>query len=255
MARDISGGFIVKGAKNLDAAYKRIPEWVESSYLSGRQFTQQAIVNLATELYDQYKCLGDKSLTDMGETAYDAAYTWIQGELKEGNPNYSLGTAIAIGVARDKRVIGILQSDFNGMREHFMSQPGIEPYWYSEVTGKPRKMTPKQWEQRRLDWESMEINDKYVQLLEYTLIPPNVMFIPSRDDNANIPSFESRLHKLATKHTMDECRHEFGLYSDRQYVEFMMHNPIYSERLKASLQFIERQLDQNLTLEKLQEDV
>lgn len=255
MTMDIGGGFILKGAKTLDAAYKRIPGWLESSYIRGRQLSQKAIVGLATEFYDQSTCVGDHGFKDVAKTPYDAAYEWIKGELEAGNPTYSLGTMIAIGVARNKRVIGVLHSDSKQMREHFMSLPDIAPYDYSVVSGKPKKVSEKQWEQRREDWESMEINDQYVHMVEYVFIGSNVMFIPSRDDDVILPSYESRLHKVARAHTMTECRNDFGLHSEHQVIEFMLRNPIYTQRLEAALEQVGRRLDKELTLEKLQETV
>lgn len=255
MALDISGGFILKGAKTLDTAYKLIPGWLEASYVRGRQLSQQAIVGLATEFYDQCMVLGYKDYKDLSDTPYDAAYVWIKSELENGVPGYGLGTALTIGVARDKRVIGILHTECKPMRDFFMSLPGIEPYDYSVVSGKPKKVSERQWEQRREDWTSMELNDQYVHMLEYTIVHPSVMFIPSREDNVTLPMFESRLHKTAQKYTMDTCRDEFELYSEHQFIEFMLRNPIYSQRLDATLKRLEASLDKDLTLEKLQKEI
>ncbi len=254
MALDISGGFILKGAKTLDAAYKCLPHWLEVSYIKARQLSQQAIVSLATDFYDEATVLHKPDYRDLSDTPYDAAYIWINDELRRGVPGSGLGTGIAIGVAQDKRVIGILHSESKAMREHFMTLPGIFSYDYSVVTGKPKGVTQKQWDQRRDDWQSLEINDQYVHMLEYTLVNPSVMFIPSRDDDVIIPSFEARLQKLAQKHTMNECRDEFGLYSEHKFVEFMLRNPIYTERLNASLKYLDTLLDKDLTLEKLQKE-
>ena len=255
MALDIRGGFILKGAKTLDAAYKRLPDWLEASYIRGRQLTQQSIVGLATEFYDLSTALGDSQFKEMGRTPYDAAYAVIDNALRAGYPSYSLGTVIAIGVTDSKRVIGILHSDSKPMRDTFMAFPDIAPYDFSVVTGKPKKVTDKQWEQRRSDWKSLEINDQYVHMLEYTLVGQNTAFIPSRDDNVIIPLYETRLHKLAQQHTMNECMNEFGLHFENEYVEFMLRNPLYTDRLNASLAYLETVLDKELTLEKLQKEL
>lgn len=255
MALDISGGFILKGAKTLDAAYKRIPVWIESSYIKARQLSQQAIVSLATDFYDETTALNRPVYRDLADTPYDAAYNWIRDALRSEASGVGFGTAIAIGVAQDKRVIGILNSQSTSMRDHFLTLPDIQPYDYSVVSGKPKGITQKQWDQRRDDWTSLEINEHYVHMLEYNLVNPSVMFIPSRDDDVTIPSFESRLQKLAREHTMNQCRDEFGLYSKYQFVEFMLRNPLYTERLNASLKYLEPALDKDLTLEKLQEKI
>jgi hypothetical protein len=254
MALDISGGFILKGAKTLDAAYHRLPGWLEASYIRARQLSQQAIVSLATDFYDEATAVGKKDYRDLSDTPYDAAYNWINYELRETEePAYNLGMALAIGVV-NKRVIGLLHSDSKVMREFFMAQPDIGPYDYSVVSGKPKKVTSKQWEQRGNDWAALEINDQYVHMLEYTIIPPRTLFIPSRDDSVILPSFEARLQKLAHQHTMYECRDEFGLYSNQKCLEFIMRNPIYTERLTKTARYLETALDKDLTLEKLQKE-
>ena len=255
MALDISGGFILKGAKTLDSAYKLLPDWLESTYIRALQLSQQAIVSLATDFYDQATVHHSPHYKDLADTPYDAAYNWINAGLRGESKDLGLGTALAIGVTPSKRVIGVVSSESKHMREHFMSLPGIQPYNYSVVSGRPKGVTQKQWEQRHADWKSMEINDQYVHMVEYTLVNPSVMFIPNRDDAATIPSFESRLQKMGRENTMAQCRDEFELYSEHQFIEFMLRNPIYTERLNTTLKSLEKVLDKELTLEKLQKEV
>ena len=255
MALDISGGFILKGAKTLDAAYKLLPDWLESTYVRALELSQQAIVSLATDFYDEATALRTPKYRDLADTPYDAAYNWINAGLRGASKDLGLGTAIAIGATPSKRVIGVVSSESQHMREHFMSLPGIQNYDYSVVSGRPKGVTQKQWDRRHNDWKSLEINDQYVHMVEYTLVNPSVMFIPNRDSITTIPSFESRLQKMAREHTMTQCRDEFGLYSEHKFIEFMLRNPIYTERLNATLKYLETALDKDLTLEQLQKEV
>lgn len=251
MTLDISGGFILKGAKSLDDAYKRIPDWLKDSYIKARQISQQSIVSLATELYDNVTVFGES----ICGSPYDSAFEWIKSALEQESGGVGLGTVVSIGVTSKKRVIGVITSQSKIMREHFMTLPGIQPYNYSVVTGRPRGVTQKQWDARAEDWKSLEINEEYVHMMQYTLVDPSVMFMPSRDDYAIVPSFDARLQKLAKELTMRKCVEEFGLHSEHQFIEFMLRNPLYSERLDTATERLRPMLEQDLTIEKLQKEI
>jgi hypothetical protein len=255
---DISGGFIVKNTTKLDSAYNAIPTWMLGIHKKVRELSQDAIVGVATELYDRAS-VGKPDYLDVATSPYEAAIKIMEYDLEEATKQnkpseYDLGINISIGVARQKRVIGVIHANSPVITQHFMSFENIKEYNCSVVTGKPKSISEKNWSQRLDDWESLIINPDHLHLVHFSLFENNVLVLPSLDDNVTLPSYPVRLQKLAMKHTMDQCKLEFGLNTLQKAYEFVLNNPVYTKRLDETTARYDRLLDKDLTVKKLQKE-
>lgn len=248
---DIPHGFSFDKAKTLDAAYAALPGIRSVVIAAAEQQTFQTVTDLATRLYD---------FATVFPTKQKPTYSWLRQardilshrlqsshEKKEESP-LDLGCAIGL-VKVEKRVIGFFLTTAPQLWNALMTAPDVIPYTYSSLTDRPKNITAKRWEQRRIDWEF----DPTSPMLRMDLIPRYYMPMPAVPLAHNVIPYETRLHTLADEVTIGECKSEFGLQNFNDIAKFVTGNSEYARRLTERKAAFAELLDKEITLDKLQE--
>lgn len=253
---NVENAFIIKGAKNIQTYYDLLPELLRAITTKAQTLSHQSIVTLAVEQYDRLTAGVSTGYYHASQSAFTGAVDQIDDILTDASQTggwtpFAQGFSLQVGCA-NRRVFGLVNSQSRELYDFFMTIPDIEEYTYSDIMGRPREFSSTKWNQRRDDWKALELGRQHLHVMDFVFIEDYGIVAPSIINDAVIPTYESRLHKLVEELTIAEVKKEFSLNSYEKLILFLTHNPEYSTRLAKNFQKLSDVLDKNLSIEKLQ---